>query len=353
MRRILVIQTASYLGDLVLTTPLLRALRETHPDATITVLTAPLGARLFAAQPYADALLVHRKHLWHEVLVLARRMRAAGFEGAIAAHRSFRSGLLLRLSGAPLRVGYAGATGSFAYGVKVRRDQDVHAVHRYLALGAPLGVVPERADPRPELVVDEAALERARLLLREAGVTDRAQVLSIAPGSMWATKRWLPEGFAAVADAARERGLTPVLIGTADELALCREVAALCAVEPALVVGRTGIPELIALLARSRALVSNDSGPAHVASAVGTPVVTIFGPTVPAFGFTPFGERSLVAERAGLECRPCDKHGPQRCPLGHFRCMRELSPRHVLEQLDRALAADRASPGAQRTARPG
>ncbi len=91
-------------------------------------------------------------------------------------------------------------------------------------------------------------------------------------------------------------------------------------------------------------------------SEVGTAVVTIFGPTVPAFGFTPFGAGSRVAEREGLECRPCDKHGPQRCPLGHFRCMRELEPRHVLEQLEAALAAESATEAAiagQRARRPG
>ena len=356
MKRILLIQTASYLGDLVLTTPLLRALRLRHPEARVTLLTNRLGQRLFASQSHVDECLVHRKHLWHEVLFLAREMRASGFDAAIAAHRSFRSGLLLGLSGAPLRVGYAGAAGSFAYGVKVRRDPGVHAVPRFLALGEPLGVVPDAADPQPRLDVDAGARVRIDRMLREAGVAEDRPLLCLAPGSMWATKRWLPGGFAAVADAAGARDLTPVLIGSAEEASLCREVAGLCRFEPASLVGRTGVVELIALLSRARALVCNDSGPAHVATAVGTAVVTIFGPTVPAFGFTPFGAGSRVAERKGLECRPCDKHGPQRCPLGHFRCMRELEPQQVLGQLEAALATESATQAGiagQRATRPG
>ena len=101
--------------------------------------------------------------------------------------------------------------------------------------------------------------------------------------------------------------------------------------------GRTSPPELTALLARSRVLVTNDSGPAHVASAVGTPVVAVFGPTVPAFGYTPFGERNRIVERAGLACRPCSSHGPQVCPLGHHRCMKEIGPEAVLAALEAAV----------------
>jgi heptosyltransferase-2 len=97
--------------------------------------------------------------------------------------------------------------------------------------------------------------------------------------------------------------------------------------------GRTGIPELTALLARSRALLVNDSGPGHVASAVGTPVVAVFGPTVPAFGYTPYGAANRVVEHPDLECRPCDRHGPQVCPLGHHRCMRDLPPERVIAAL--------------------
>jgi heptosyltransferase-2 len=101
--------------------------------------------------------------------------------------------------------------------------------------------------------------------------------------------------------------------------------------------GTTGLPELVALLARAKALVSGDSGPGHVASAVGTPVVAIFGPTVPAFGYTPWGERNVIVERPALPCRPCDAHGPQVCPLGHHHCMTEIGAPEVVAALARVL----------------
>jgi heptosyltransferase-2 len=117
----------------------------------------------------------------------------------------------------------------------------------------------------------------------------------------------------------------------------CEEVGTLAGGGIPNLAGRTNPPQLTALLARSRALVTNDSGPAHVASAVGTPVVAVFGPTVPAFGYTPFDERNRIVELAGLACRPCSSHGPQVCPLGHHRCMREIGPAEVVAALDAAL----------------
>src|SRR5262249_38164906 len=147
------------------------------------------------------------------------------------------------------------------------------------------------ADPQPMLAVDEEARSRVDALL---GSDD--DILAISPGSIWGTKRWTPEGFAAVARAASGLGLRPVLVGSPDEEALGRAIADLAGGSLPVLAGKTGLRELVALLARSKALVVNDSGPGHVASAVGTPVVAIFGPTVPAFGYTPFGSRNLIVE---------------------------------------------------------
>jgi heptosyltransferase II len=91
------------------------------------------------------------------------------------------------------------------------------------------------------------------------------------------------------------------------------------------------------LISRAHAIVTNDSAPQHLASAMGTPTLTIFGPTVPEFGFGPIAERHAVAGHESLSCRPCDRHGPQRCPLGHWRCMRELTPDYVSSLLTEVL----------------
>ncbi len=341
MAGIVVIQTA-FLGDVVLTTPLLRELRRARPEVPITVVTTPVGAETLAGHPSVDAIEVFDKKGRDRgpsgVARLSRRLRARAPEIAVAAQRSARTGLLSLLSGAGARIGFAGASGRFAYTRRVPWTAGDHAVRRYLALSEPAGGEPATADPRPEIAVAADARERVRELLASAGVLEEEALLAIAPGSIWGTKRWLPEGFAAIATAAASRGLVAVLVGAPDERPLCDEVAAASGSRAINLAGRCGIPDLAALLARARVLVSNDSGAGHVASAVGTPVISIFGPTVPGFGYTPFGEGNRVVEHPGLGCRPCDRHGPQACPLGHFRCMREIGADRVLSALDEVLS---------------
>lgn len=336
MSGILVVQTA-WLGDIVLTTPLLRELKRARPGARLTVVTTPLGAETLAGLPWVDEIVPFDKKGADRgvlgTLRLAARLFRSRFEVAIAAQRSFRTGLLVRASRARTRVGFARARGSFAYTRKVPWDPAAHAVRRYLALSGPAGGDPERAEPRPELAVSAKARAEVEKLLAQSGVARGEEIVALAPGSIWGTKRWTPEGFAALARAARERGLRPVLVGSPAERALCETVASLAGEGAVVLAGRTSVPEMTALLSMSRVLVSNDSGPGHVASAVGTPVVSVFGPTVPAFGYTPFGDQNVVVEHASLDCRPCHPHGPEVCPLGHHRCMREIDPGRVVAAL--------------------
>jgi heptosyltransferase-2 len=355
MNRILVIQTA-FLGDVVLVTPLLRELRRTHPRARLSVLTTPLGASALEGAPFVDERLVFDKNgadrglgaTWR----VGRRLRAMGFDLAIAAHRSFRTGLLLRLSGAATRLGFEGAPGAWAYTGSVPWRGTDHAVHRYLGLAGPAGGDPKTADARPELRLLESAKGSADTLLRNDGVAQTEPLLAIAPGSTWRTKRWGIEGYAEVTRRARLLGLTPVLVGSTEDKDVCEAIAVLAGSGHVLA-GRTTVPELAAILARARLLVANDSGTGHVAAAVGTPVVTIFGPTVPAFGYAPYGRDHRIVEHPDLPCRPCHAHGPDVCPLGHHRCMVEIGPDAVLRAIaemsgiaswEEALDARSASP---------
>jgi heptosyltransferase-2 len=209
---------------------------------------------------------------------------------------------------------------------------DRHAVHRYLALSAAAGGEPASADPQPELAVSDRNSIYVEEMLANEGIGADEPVVCFAPGSVWGTKQWTPHGYAEVARRSASEGMRPVLIGSPEERTLCLEVGEAAGNVPVLA-GRTGLPQLAALLKRAEALVGNDSGPAHIASAVGTPVVAVFGPTVPAFGYTPFGSNVRVVERSGLECRPCHHHGPQVCPLDHFRCMSEIEAETVFRQL--------------------
>ncbi len=330
---ILVIQTA-FVGDVVLTTPLLRELRRVRPHDTISVLTNENGKQLLRGLPFVDELLVFRKR-WNlketsTYVSTLMNLRRRPFDVAIAAHRSFRSGVLCRVSGAPLRVGFAGAPGAWAYGQNVNWEPSSHAIERYLDLSESVGGDPARADKQPALAVDPFAADQVDTLLGKGG----EPLVCIAPGSNRTTKRWLPRGFAEVAARIAERGLRPILVGAPGEVELCREVSRLSRVNAEVLAGRIGIPELVALVARSRALVANDSGPSHIGSALKVPVVSIFGPTAASAGYAAFGVSSRIVENQDLACRPCSTRGPKSCPEGHFRCMGDIEANDVTAVLD-------------------
>jgi len=343
MKRALVIQTA-YLGDVVLTTPLLREVRRAHPEHRVTVLTTPLGAEVLAGSPFADEIRVYDKRAGlYGLRGLARAIRALRADGdydlGIAAHRSYRSGFLIGLGGVRTRIGFAGASGAWAYSARVPWDGTVHAVDRYLALAGPAGGDPAGADRTPFLAVGEDDRRNARARRDAAGVPGNRPLACLAPGSQWAGKRWLPESFAAVGRRLREDGFAVAVVGAAAERDLCETVREGVGGDARALAGTLSVRELIGTLADARIVIANDSGPAHVAAAVGTSVVAVFGPTTPALGFAPVGRDVRIVEHPDLDCRPCDRHGPRRCPLGHFRCMREVGPDAVLHAIDRSLDA--------------
>lgn len=348
MTRILVVQTA-FLGDVVLTTPLLRELKRSHPEAQLTVVANPVGAAVLGGLAHVDEIVSFDKRGAQSGSLgtarLAFELRRGGFDLAVAAQRSARTGMLVWASGARTRIGFEGASGAFACNRRVPWSSELHAVRRYLALARPAGGDPDHADPAPELAITPQGRQAAADALARASVPASEARIAIAPGSIWGTKRWSPDGFAALARGVRDRGFQALLVGSPAERALCGEVQMLSGGAAVVLAGDLPIPGLTALLAGSRALVTNDSGSGHVASAVRTPVVSIFGPTVPAFGYTPWGDRNRIVEHEGLECRPCHAHGPQVCPLGHHHCMTEIAPGQVLAALDRILSAAERAPG--------
>lgn len=344
----LVIQTA-FLGDMVLTTPLLAELAGRGP---VDVVATPANASLLAHHPAVRELFVYDKRGADRgaagVVRLARRLGTRHYAAAYLAQGSVRSAALALLAGVRRRVGFASSAGRWLYTERVPYRDDRHHAERLWRLAAAPGAEPTAAQLRPSLVpgpVDVAAAEAA-LGLAGGGPADvgaageERPLVVLAPGSVWGTKRWpfYPELAAALASRARI-----AIIGGTGDAALASEIAAAVAAGPGggAVVDASGRLSLLAsaaLIARAAVLVTNDSAPLHLASAVGTPTVAIFGPTVPAFGFGPLAPRSVALGHEGLECRPCDSHGPQRCPLGHWRCMRELDVAKVAAAVERLLA---------------
>jgi len=324
----LVIQT-SFLGDTVLTTPLLAQLANRGP---VDVVTTPASAALLANHPAVRTIIPYDKRGSERgvrgVLRLARRLRRARYDLALLAQGSWRSAALAFLARIPERVGFDTSAGKLLYTTRVPYRDDLHHAARLLMLARPNGREPSAEEMRPSLAPGKAERAMVEALLTRHGVTRGERLVGLAPGSVWGTKRWpyYPQLAQLLAPTARV-----VVLGSSNDSPLAD---AITTAEPTAIDATGQLPLLAAaeLIGRCGVVVTNDSAPLHLASAMGTPTVAIFGPTVPDFGFGPLAPRASVVGEDTLPCRPCDRHGPQHCPLGHHRCMRDLAPELVAER---------------------
>jgi len=331
----LVIQT-SFLGDVILTTPLIAELAKRGP---VDVLVTPGGAAALANNPHIRSVIGYDKRntygsaqgLWQTVKEIRSRRP---YEVAYLAQGSFRSGLIAMMTGAKERIGFASSTGRALYTTQIPYRPERHHAERLWSLAmSDCADPPSRNQIRPHLYPSDEERRRVDMLLRQSGSTDEPFV-AIAPGSAWGTKRW-----PYYPDLAKRLGedFRIAIIGSGADSALAAQI--IDALPPGRAVNGIGLPLLASaeLIGRAQAIVTNDSAPQHLASAMGTPTLTIFGPTAPEFGFGPVAERHLTAGHESLSCRPCHRHGPRSCPLGHWRCMRELTPDYISSLLTEVL----------------
>jgi heptosyltransferase-2 len=329
--KICLLQTA-FLGDCVLTLPLLKKLKEVLPGSAVTVVTRPETAGIFAAAGLAAEILEDRKKTapsgLGEFRRLARELRSRNFDAVIIPHRSLRSALLAWAAGIPVRVGFSSSAGSLFLTHKVPFSWLLHDVERNLALLSPLAE--NLKTPFPGLTADAAAPFKPG-----DGIT-----VGINAGSAWPTKRWPAANWARLIRllAARYGGRV-LMVGGPGEKEWNAGIERLAGPENCLnLTGKTTMPELMEAIRPLRVFVSNDSGPMHIAAALGVPAVGIFGPTTRELGFFPYGDGNRVVE-TGLACRPCALHGSKECPRGHFLCMRLLTVGQVFEAVTAKSAA--------------
>jgi heptosyltransferase-2 len=329
--RSLVVQT-SFIGDVVLTTPLITRLAR---DGDVDVVTTRIGATLLASHPAVSRLFVYDKRASDSGITgfvrVARRVR--GSRRAYLCQGSTRSGALAFAAGCAERVGFTTSAGRWTYTHSAPYRDDWHHARRLLSLGYPrlaaAAEQPTSPEIRPTLYPTEADVQAVDDLLKHRARRHGSErpMVALAPGSAWATKQW--PGYGELAALLSDE-YDIAIIGGPGDAAAASEITS--RVPPERVVDATGRLSLLGsaeLIRRSVALCSNDSSPQHLASAMGTPTVTVFGPTVPEFGFGPLAPGSRTVGNRSLDCRPCDRHGPVVCPLGHWRCMREITPEQV------------------------
>ena len=371
-RRILLIKLSA-VGDVVHTIPVLNKLRRRYPDARIDWLVTPAIADLIRHHPAISNVVLFTRQDWStpwrpsalgRTAKLVRQLRDANYDLIVDMHGQFRTAFLTLAAGASVRVGFdrprpevwratprtftaearkhawkgARELSWVAYTHHIAVPTlDVHAVDRYLTVGALLGLDDGPADF--SFPIPPEASARADALLREHGIAPNDGVLLCAPGTNWETKHWPAERFADVARHFGERGWHVVLTGATGEAGVCASVAAAApgAVD---LCGRTSLSELAALVRRSSGCITNDSGPMHLAVALDRPVVSIFGPT-DSLWIGPYGRPDAVLRR-DLACAPCYLRQLRHCRHGHA-CMQEVSAAEVIERIEKILAATGAA----------
>jgi len=325
----LVLQTA-FPGDVILATPLIRRAAE-RLGAPVDVVVIPQGASVLANNPHVREVIVYDKKGkdagLKPLLALAKKLRTRRYAVAYCVQASPRTALLAWLARIPRRIGFRGAKGAWLYTHAVMQRGEPHQVEKLLRLA---DGAPERREP--EIYPSSGDKEAVGLLLEEAGVIGDFVVL--APGSAWATKRWpyFPELARAIADVER---LPLAIVGGPGDRADARAIRLAVGSTVPVADGTTSLTMLQSgdLIRRAKLLVSGDTAPVHLASAVDTPVVEIYGPTVPQFGFAARPAYSRIVEPDPLTCRPCHHHGPAVCPLVHHRCMRDTTIATVLAEV--------------------
>ena len=329
--RILLVQT-SFLGDTILSTPLIAGLKNLYPEAELWMMTTPAAATLVKRDPLLAGVIPFAKRGSESgikgLLRQAAQLRKLKFAMAYSLHRSARTSLLLALSRIPIRIGFKSAKLAFLYSETRTRPTDLHDVRRNLAL-LNQGSLKTRLPDQLRLFAPEKSELPAAL---QAKLPTPGTYILMVPGSAWETKRWSTTGYHQVAEYLLKKGWPVVLMGSAEEIEVCQEVTG--SLKIINLAGRGDLDTALYLTKHARLMICNDSMALHMASACKIPTVAIFCATIPEFGFGPWQNRAIIVEKKDLDCRPCARHGSRQCPNQTRSCMDELPATEVIEAVD-------------------
>lgn len=345
-------QTA-YPGDVFLAIPLLKRLRQWDPGQDIVFACRPGLGEFFLKYKLADRVIeIDKKKSSGREKALAK-LGQENWDVVLCPHESARTALWMWRLKANKKVGFRKWWNGFAFSTRVEKPQEYPDALRQLSLMAPLDGSLADLFASPEMSHYKSPFSRrSPLPLGVPAVPPWAAMgvlpnrpdghtVFLAPGSVWNTKRWTESGYVGLAHLLTARNFTVTLVGSRDERPLCESIASqVRGVQNR--AGETSFCELVELLATGVALVCNDSGAMHAAAAANLPTVAVFGPTTLHLGFRPWNTRSMVVQR-DLNCRPCGKHGAQRCPIGTHECMTEITSEDVYSALAEMMNASRTN----------
>ena len=307
--------------DIVLSTALVSKVKEKYPDSNIYYLTTPLGKEILKNNPKIKEVIVYDKKGKDKGIAafisFVRKIRKLKIDVCLTPHRYLRSSILSLLSRASIRVGYDIASLAFVYNKKIKYDKTKHEVEKLLSFI-------DDNTKRYKLEMYSSEKDKIKIDTLLKNLSDKKKIILIAPGSKWFTKKWPEEYFRIlIQNLVKRDDLLIVITGGKEE----KEIELNLDSKVLDLRGEITLLELAELTKRASLVVSNDSAPIHITSAFpNTRIIGIFGPTVKEFGFFPWSQNSKVFEVNGLYCRPCAIHGGNFCPEKHFRCMREITP---------------------------
>lgn len=336
MDKILVIQTA-FLGDAILTLPMLEKLKEKFPDSVINVLCIPSTNEVFEASPFINDVLVMDKKNLHKSLIMlykfTREIKKSGYTKIYSPHRSFRTAFIVMQAGVRDTYGFSNASLFHVYRNVVQYRGERHEVQRNLDL---IAFDYSSASWRitPELKIGTKSKQKVEQFISSNQLN--GNLIAIAPGTIWETKKYPEEYFQEIIRYFIDKTYKILVIGGKSDEELGRRLASgnknvisAC--------GHFSIIETFELLKRVRILITNDSAPTHMGMCADIPVLTIYCSTIPGFGFYPYNKKSSYISFNDLKCKPCGIHGYEECPIKSFDCGYKLSPKIIIAKIEEML----------------
>jgi lipopolysaccharide heptosyltransferase II len=329
--KILVVRLSS-IGDIILTTPLLRSLKNSFPDAKITYLIKKQYAELLINSPYINELVTFDSTKgMADLKAIRRRFKQEKFDLFIDIHKNWRSMYLRWGLGASKTTTYNKLIfkRTMLIWFKINLYNSIRPVfQRYFDSVREFGITYDGTGT--EISIPEMVIEKVKFLLSEEGYSPDKRLVVVCPSATYFNKRWMPDGFIETSRyLMREKSAFIVIHGGKDDRPLCGMMASSIGKGSANMAGTLNLAESAALLKLASLVIANDSGLLHLAQSQKTPVVGIYGPTTRELGYFPVEQSSTVIETT-ISCRPCTHNGLNYCPKKHFRCMKDINTNTVI-----------------------
>jgi lipopolysaccharide heptosyltransferase II len=334
--KILVIQTA-FIGDAILTLPMLQKLKEKYPESELDVISNPVTSEIFSSSPAVNNVLILDKRGEHKSIFsltkFARKLKQKKYTKLYSPHRSFRTSLIALFSGIKNTYGFDNSSFKHIYKNIIKYNFNVHEVKRDLDLIS-FDYDNNSWKILPEIIIADEQQKKVNDFLTQNNLSN---AIAIAPGSVWNTKKYPLEYFEKIIDYFTSKLYKIILIGGSKDETICNSLSSRFKESVISVAGKFSIVESIQMLKNVKLLISNDSAPTHMGVCANIPVLTLFCSTSPAFGFYPYNEKSSYLSFDDLSCKPCGIHGYEECPIGTFRCGNELYPQNVISKIEEML----------------